>query len=147
MNHAGLKRVVKTVRTKKGVKRQTFWVRAEGDQKPGLLRRAAKIAGKAALGAAALGAVAYGAHKVMQHGRGPAHAPHGGAQMPHQGTRGGHGFMSGPRHAASGANATRTGGSSRTGAPAHETAKSKEHGFFAGVVHAARGAARARKEQ
>lgn len=63
MNKAGLKRVVKTVRTKRGVKHQVFWVRADGGKKPGLLRRAAGVAGKVALGAAALGVAAYGVHK------------------------------------------------------------------------------------
>ena len=64
-NRQGLKRVVKTVRTKRGVKRQVFWVKANPDapKKPGLLRRAAGVAGKGLLGAAALGVAAYGIHK------------------------------------------------------------------------------------
>lgn len=74
-NRQGLKRVVKTVRTKRGTKRQVFWVRADGGaQKPGLLRRAAGLAGKAALGAAALGVAAYGAHKYVSSGKAGQHA-------------------------------------------------------------------------
>lgn len=64
-NRQGLKRVVKTVRTKRGTKRQVFWVKANADapKKPGLLRRAAGVAGKGLLAGAALGVAAYGLHK------------------------------------------------------------------------------------
>ena len=52
MAKAGLKKVVKTVRTKRGTARRTYWV---------------KTAGKALLGAAALAGGAYLAHRAAKH--------------------------------------------------------------------------------
>lgn len=64
-SRAGLKKVVKTVRTKKGTKRQSFWVRAG----QALSANRGKIA--AGLGAAALlGGAAYGLHKAGSFGVG-----------------------------------------------------------------------------
>lgn len=70
-NHSGLKKVVKTVHTKKGTKRQTFWVKAspKASEKP---KRKSGPSGKdyahvaGALGAIALGM--YGAHKLHKMG-------------------------------------------------------------------------------
>jgi hypothetical protein len=71
-NHAGLKNVIKTVRTKKGQKRQTFWVKAQPDAP-----KAAKKApsggvhpasrAKTALKLGALGAAAYGGYRLLRH--------------------------------------------------------------------------------
>lgn len=55
MARAGLKKVVKTVRTKRGTARRTYWVKA---------------AGKALLGAAALAGGVYLAHKAAKHAKG-----------------------------------------------------------------------------
>ena len=48
MSRSGLKRVVKTVHTKKGVKRQTFWVRAGKTAARGAITAAGAAAGAAA---------------------------------------------------------------------------------------------------
>lgn len=62
MARAGLKKVIKTVKGKKGSARRAYWVKSDpnaGKKKPGFLRRhAGKI-----LGAAALAGLAYAAHK------------------------------------------------------------------------------------
>lgn len=69
-NRAGLKKVVKTVKSKKGTARRTYWVKADpkkpsgnlrhqgiGEKRPGFVRR---HAGKLLAGAAVVGALAYG---------------------------------------------------------------------------------------
>lgn len=78
--HAGLKKVVKTVHTKKGTKRQTFWVKAVADSKraiknnkpPSKLARVGLHVGAGAL-------AAYGGYKLLKHlhGRGKDHVQNG----------------------------------------------------------------------
>lgn len=71
-NRAGLKKVIKTVRTKKGVKRQTFWVKANADAPKGTRKpkadghHPASVA-KTALKIGALGAAAYGGYRLLRH--------------------------------------------------------------------------------
>lgn len=79
-NRAGLKKVTKTVRGKKGVVRRSYWVKANPNQKSGQrsLRQEgapkqgflARHGGKLAVGAALLGAAALNRHKLMGAARG-----------------------------------------------------------------------------
>ena len=76
-SHAGLKRVVKTVHTKKGTKRQTFWVKSAPKDAPKSksapkAKRASgpstKDYAKVVAGLGALAATAYGLHKLHKAG-------------------------------------------------------------------------------
>lgn len=78
--HAGLKKVVKTVRTKKGTKRQTFWVKAVADSKKAIkANKPPSKAGRTALKIGAAGVAAYGAYKGLRalHDMGKKHEQHG----------------------------------------------------------------------
>ena len=67
--HAGLHRVVKTVKGKKGSAHRAYWVKNDAGPAahPGIVHRAAVFAGKAALATAAVAATAYLAHKAGSH--------------------------------------------------------------------------------
>lgn len=75
-NRAGLKKVQKTVKGKKGTVRRTYWVKANqaarkgqpvAQKQPGFLRR---NAGKIVGGLALAGAAAYGLHRMRKGGSG-----------------------------------------------------------------------------
>lgn len=80
-SRAGLRKVVKTVKGKKGTVRRSYWVKSGQQPKPGqrVLRQNAqpqkegflkRHAGKLAVGAALLGAAALNRHKLMGAARG-----------------------------------------------------------------------------
>lgn len=137
--HAGLKRVIKTVHTKKGTKRQTFWVKAAAKVVPkgkDGKRRFGGLTGKhvgalAAFGAAAGTAAAlYQMHKGKKTTSGNHHA---GVSFSPQ--------SSGMGHAAIDAfkargNATHGLSGASFGAQRWGSAPAPARGFFAGLRHA-----------